>query len=206
MLAQLISLSQLVTPPSVHSPHDSGVRQVAQLNARLSYALTCLTLVWGVFTATGWVTRLTGRQAVRSTHMVFATFALAFGGIHTASFLFLTDSDEMFGWSNVLVPLVGGGQLRWALGIVGLEVMTAILISTGLVKFFVYRRWLRLHQTAYLAVGLVIVHSWLGAMANGHLEILWVAGLTLAIPTVVLGVLRFVPSRALAGTGLLSNG
>ena len=205
MSAQLITLTQLITSPTVHSAHDSGVREVAQLNARLSYALTCLTLVWGIFTATGWVVKMTGRQAVRSTHMVFATFALAFGGIHTASFLFLTDSDETFGWANVLVPLVDGGQLRWALGIVGLEVMAAILISTGLVKFFVYRRWLRLHQTAYIAVGLIIVHSWLGAVANGHLEILWLAGLTLLIPTVVLSVLRFVPSRALAGAGLLNG-
>ncbi|MFC0431965.1 ferric reductase-like transmembrane domain-containing protein [Kutzneria buriramensis] len=206
MSPQLTALTQLITSPAVHSPHDTGVRQVAQLNARLSYALTCMTLVWGIFTATGWVAKLTGRQAVRSTHMVLATFALAFGGIHTASFLFLTDSDETFGWINVLVPLVGGGQLRWALGIVGVEVMAAIMISTGLVRFFVYRRWLRLHQTAYPAVALIIVHSWLGAIANGHLEILWLAGLTVLIPTAVLTVLRVIPSRTLVGAGLLNGG
>ncbi|MFI9383074.1 ferric reductase-like transmembrane domain-containing protein [Kutzneria sp. NPDC052558] len=189
----------------MHSGHDTGVREVAQVGARLSYGLMCLTLIWGIFTATGWVSKLTGRQAVRSTHMILATFTLAFGGIHAAAFLFLTDSDEIFGVGNILIPLIDGGKVRWALGIVGLELMTTILISTGLVRFFVYRRWLRLHQTAYLAVGLTIVHSWLGAAANGHLSILWLAGVTLLVPTVVLSVLRFVPSNKLVDAGVLSR-
>jgi sulfoxide reductase heme-binding subunit YedZ len=203
---QLITLTQLIVSPTVHSAHDSGVRQVAALSARLAYALMCLTLVWGIFTATGWVTKLTGRQAVRSSHMIMATFTLAFGGLHAACFLFLTDSDEIFSWVNLTIPIIDGGQLRWAFGILGLEVMTAILISTGLVKFFVYRRWLRFHQMAYIAVGITIVHSWLGAVANGHLSIVWLGGLTLGIPTVVLAVLRFVPSKNLVGAGVLSGG
>ena len=198
-------LAQLIATSTVHSAHDSGVRQVAALSARLAYALMCLTLVWGIFTATGWVTKLTGRQAVRSSHMIMATFTLAFGGLHAACFLFLTDSDEIFSWANLTIPLVDGGQLRWALGIVGLEVMTAITISTGLVKYFVYRRWLRLHQTAYIAVGLTILHSWFGAVANGHLSIVWLGGLTLMIPTVVLAVLRWVPSKTLVGAGLINS-
>jgi len=205
-MLHIITYSQLVSTPTVHSGHDSGVREVAQVGARLSYALMCLTLIWGIFTGTGWVAKLTGRQAVRSTHMVLAAFTLAFGGIHAAAFAFLTDSDEVFGVSNILIPLVDGGKLRWGLGIVGLELMTAILISTGLVKFFVYRRWLRLHQSAYLAVGLTIVHSWLGAAANGHLSILWLGGVTLLVPTVVLSVLRFVPSNKLVSAGVLSRG
>jgi methionine sulfoxide reductase heme-binding subunit len=198
-------LAQLIATSTVHSAHDSGVRQVAALSARLAYALMCLTLVWGIFTATGWVTKLTGRQAVRSSHMMMATFTLAFGGIHAACFLFLTDSDEIFSWANLTIPLVDGGQLRWALGIVGIELMTAITASTGLVKYFVYRRWLRLHQTAYIAVGLTILHSWFGAVANGHLSIVWLGGLTLMIPTVVLAVLRWVPSKTLVGAGLINS-
>jgi len=166
----------------------------------------CLTLVWGIFTATGWVAKLTGRQAVRSTHMIMATFTLAFGIIHMVAFLFLTDSDEIFGWTNITIPLVNGGQLRWALGIVGIELMAAIAISTGLVKYFVYRKWLRLHQSTYIAVALTAVHSWLGAAANGHLAILWLSGLTLLIPTVVLAVLRFVPTTKLVGARLISGG
>jgi sulfoxide reductase heme-binding subunit YedZ len=103
-------LTQLITSPTVHSAHDSGVRQVAALSARLAYALMCLTLVWGIFTATGWVAKLTGRQAVRSSHMIMATFTLAFGGLHAACFLFLTDSDEIFSWVNLVIPVVDGGQ------------------------------------------------------------------------------------------------
>ncbi|AHH94908.1 ferric reductase-like transmembrane domain-containing protein [Kutzneria albida] len=196
----------LLATSTVHSPHDSGVRQVAALSARLAYALMCLTLVWGVFTATGWVTKLTGRQAVRSTHMMMATFTLAFGGLHAACFLFLTDSDEIFDWTNLTIPLVNGGQFRWSLGILGLELMLAITISVGLQKYFVYRRWLRLHQSAYAAVGMTIIHSWFGAVANDHLAIVWLGGLTLLVPTAVLAVLRWVPTKTLVGAGLISGG
>jgi methionine sulfoxide reductase heme-binding subunit len=199
-------LTQFIATSTVHSPHDSGVRQVAALSARLAYALMCLTLVWGVFTATGWVTRLSGRQAVRSTHTVMATLTLAFGGIHAACFLFLSDSDELFGWTNLTIPLINGGEMRWGLGIIGLELMAAIAISVGLQKYFVYRRWLRLHQSAYAAVGLTVMHSWFGAVANGHLSIVWLGGLTLLIPTVVLAVLRFVPTKTLVDSGLISGG
>ncbi|HEX3788323.1 MAG TPA: ferric reductase-like transmembrane domain-containing protein [Pseudonocardiaceae bacterium] len=187
----------------VHSPHDAGVRQVAALSARLAYVLMCLTLCWGVFVSTGWVHKLSGRQATRSSHMVFATLALAFGGLHAASFLFLT--DQHFSALMLTVPIVDGGQLRWAAGIIGFELMVAIAISTGLQRFFAYRRWLWLHRLAYVAVGLLVIHSLFGAIANGHLEILWLGGLTVLVPTIVLGAVRFVPPRLLTGAGLVEE-
>src|ERR1700743_1951939 len=84
----------LMLHPFVHatpSPHDAGVRQVAALSARLAYAMMCATLSWGVLVSTGWLHRLSGRQATRNSHMVLATLTLAFGTIHVLAFLFLTD-------------------------------------------------------------------------------------------------------------------
>jgi sulfoxide reductase heme-binding subunit YedZ len=189
----------------MRSAHDSGVRQIAALSARLAYLFMCLTLAWGVFAATGWINRLTGRTAVRATHLVFALFTIAFGLLHAISFLFLTDANELFDPLMLAVPLAGGSLLRWAPGIIGLELMIAIAVTVVLQHRVNYRRWLRFHQFGYLAVGLTAVHSWLGAIANGHLELLWLAGITIAAPVIVLCVLRFTPSRILASAGLLNG-
>jgi sulfoxide reductase heme-binding subunit YedZ len=196
-------VSVVVQLAVTRSPHDSAVRQIAALSARLAYLFMCLTLAWGVFAATGWINRLTGRAAVRATHAVFAVFTIAFGLLHAASFLFLTDAGELFDPAMLTVPLVG--LLRWAPGIIGLELMIAIAITVMLQHRVNYRRWLRFHQFGYAAVGLTAVHSWFGAVANGHLAILWLAGITILAPVTLLCVLRFTPSRVLVSVGLLNG-
>ena len=198
-------MSVVVHLAVIRSPHDSGVRQIAALSARLAYLFMCLTLSWGVFAATGWISRLTGRTAVRGTHVVFALFTIAFGVLHAVSFLFLTDANELFNPLMITVPLAAGSLLRWAPGIIGLELMIAIAITAILQHRVNYRRWLRFHQLGYVAVGLTAVHSWLGAIANGHLELLWLAGITIIAPVILLCVLRFTPSRVLASAGLLNG-
>lgn len=187
---------------AMNSPHDAGVRQDAALSARLAYALMCLTLWWGVFVSTGWVHRLSGRQATRSSHMVFATLAIAFGLLHVFSFYFLTDVH--FNTADLFIPFVDG-FLRHTAGIIGFELMIAIALSVGFQRYFRYRKWLFLHRLAYPAVALLVVHSFFGAIANGHLEVLWLAGLTFLIPTIVIAILRFVPSRMLSEVGLVSE-
>lgn len=187
---------------AVPTPHDAGVRQVAALSARLAYALMCVTLSWGVLVSTGWVHRLTGRSATRDSHMVMATLTLAFGLIHVLSFFFVTDVN--FSAVDLSVPMADG-LLRHATGIIGFEVMIAIAVSVAFQRFFKYRRWLFLHKLAYPAVALLVVHSLFGAIANGHLEILWLGGLTFLVPTAVLAVLRFVPSRVLDDVGLVGE-
>jgi sulfoxide reductase heme-binding subunit YedZ len=180
--------------------HDIGVREVAALSARLAYVFMCLTLSWGVLTYTGWIKRLTGHQAIRSGHMILATFTIATGFTHAIVFLLLREQGlNLF---NIAVPF--SGRLRHTLGILGLEIMTAILISTGLRRFIRYRNWLRFHQFAYPAVFLTVLHSWFGAVANGHLALLWLGGITVLAPAVTLAVLRFLPPRVLTRAGLLA--
>lgn len=180
--------------------HDIGVRETAALSARLAYVFMCLTLSWGVLTYTGWIKRLTGHQAIRSGHMILATFTIATGFTHAIVFLLLREQGlNLYG---ITVPF--SGKLRHTLGILGLETMTAILISTGMRRFIRYRNWLRFHQLAYIAVGLTVMHSWFGAVANGHLALLWLGGITVLAPAVTLAVLRFLPPRMLTRAGLLA--
>jgi sulfoxide reductase heme-binding subunit YedZ len=83
--------------------------------------------------------------------------------------------------------------------------MIAIIVSVAFHRLFRYRQWLFLHRLAYPAVALLVIHSLFGAIANGHLDFLWLAGLTFLVPTAVLAVLRFVPSRMLDDVGLVKE-
>src|SRR5438067_8656969 len=120
--------------------HDAGVRQIAALSARLAYLFMCLTLCWGVLTATGWVRRVTGHQALRGGHMMLAAFTLTAAGMHALAFLFL-DKKIMSG-ADIVVPFLNG-QIRHALGIIAFELMVAVTVTAGLHRFFRYRNWLR---------------------------------------------------------------
>ncbi|MTD53974.1 ferric reductase-like transmembrane domain-containing protein [Amycolatopsis pithecellobii] len=189
--------------PMAQQSTDAGLRGVAQMSARIAYVFMCLTLCWGVLTATGWVRNLTGRKALRGGHMVLATLTLAFGVVHAAAFYFL--SVGAFSIARLTVPFLPSGLARHAFGIIGLELMIAIAITAGMHRFIAYRRWLWLHRLAYLAIPLLAVHSFFGAIANGHLAVLWLAGITLLVPVVTLSVLRFLPSRALERIGLVEE-
>lgn len=179
--------------------HDIGIREVAALSARLSYVLMCLTLCWGVFTATGWIRKLTGYQAVRSGHMILASLTLATGISHAMVFMLLREQGlSLFG---IAVPF--SGLFRHALGIMGLELMIAITVAVGFKRFIAYRKWLRFHQLAYAAVAMVVVHSWFGAVANGHLAVVWLTGITVLVPAATLSVLRLLPPRWLIRMGML---
>ena len=172
--------------------HDIGIREVAALSARVAYVLMCFTLCWGILTATGWVRRATGHQAIRSGHMMLAVLTLATGTTHAAVFVLLR--EQSLSLASVALPF--SGRWRHGLGILGLELMIAITLTVGLRRFVRYRRWLRFHQLAYVAVAMVVVHSWFGAVANGHLSVLWLAGITALVPAVTLTVLRVLPQRS----------
>jgi sulfoxide reductase heme-binding subunit YedZ len=175
------------------SPYDVGLRHLAALSARIAFAMTCFALSWGVLIKTGWFRNLTGRKASTSSHMVFATLALAFGCLHAASFLFLADGP--FSLVRLTVPFVAGGLARHAFGIIGTELMLAIALSAAVRRYLPLRRWLWLHRFAYLALVLIVVHSVLGAVANGHLGTVWLGGAALLLPTLAAVVLRFTPAR-----------
>jgi sulfoxide reductase heme-binding subunit YedZ len=183
--------------------HDSGVLEMAQLSARLSYAMMCLALAWGALTSMGLVNRLTGRQALRSSHMVLATLTLAFAAVHFIAFLYLQSRQ----WTamQVLVPFNTGGKFRHTMGILAFEGMLAVFVVVGLRRWMTYYRWLWIHRLAYPAFGFGVVHAFMGAMENGHLSTMWIGGITLLVPAVTVTLLRLLPAKALTTTGLLED-
>ncbi|RSD21748.1 ferredoxin [Amycolatopsis eburnea] len=183
------------------SPHDTGIAEAAALSGRLTYLCMCLTLCWGVLAATGWVRRFSGQDALRTGHVLLAAFTLATGTVHGLTFLFL--EDDPFGVADLLLPFYDGVP-RHAIGIAGLELVLAVSVTAGLRRGAREARWLRFHQAGYLAVGLLAVHAWLGAVSSGHLAVVWLAGITLLVPPVLLSVLRVLPAAVLARAGLVT--
>lgn len=186
---------------AVDPGHDSGVRDMAALSARLAYASMCLTVTWGVLTSTGWVNRITGRQALRGGHQVLATLTLAFACVHAAAFLLL--HSEPFTVARLVVPFTG--SLRHTFGVLALEGMLAAAVVVALRRWTSYWRWLWLHRLAYPAFAAGLLHSFFGALANNHLAAVWLGGITLLVPAVTMAVLRFLPARTLATAGLVED-
>lgn len=185
-----------------YTSFDSGVRTVAALSARLAYLAMCLTLCWGIFTSTGWVQRFTGHQALRTGHIMLATFTIATATVHGLSMLFL--DEQIVVGTQVVVPFLNG-YVRHAIGIIAFDLMVAIMVTAGMHRFFRYRNWLRFHQVAYVAIALGVAHSWWGAWSNGNFELLWLAGITVLAPAIALTVVRFLPISMLITIGLVAG-
>jgi ferredoxin len=183
------------------SPHDAGIAEAAALSGRLTYFCMCFTLCWGVLAAAGWVRRSGGRDALRTGHVVLAAFTLATGALHGLTFLFL--DDDAFGVAELLLPFYDG-TTRHALGIVGFELVVAVSVTAGLRRGAREGRWLHFHQLGYPAIGLLAAHAWLGAVRSGHLAVVWLAGITLLVPPIVLSALRVLPASALVRAGLIT--
>lgn len=183
--------------------HDTGIREIAALSARAAYAMMCLSLCWGVLTSIGWVQRATGRQALRSGHMVLSTLTLAFASVHVIAFSMLRLGP--FSVIQMFVPFNPASPLRHSLGILAFEGMLTAAVFVGLRRFMSYYRWLWIHRLAYPAFALGVAHSYFGAVASGHLAVVWLVGLTLLIPAVTLAIVRFMPAKALATTGLIED-
>lgn len=189
---------------SSDAAHDGGVLEVSVLSARIAYALMCLTLTWGVLTSLGWVNRVTGRQALRSGHMILASLTLAFAGVHGMTFLLLDAST--LSYADLFAPFATDVKLRVTFGTLAFEGMLAATLAIGLRRFMSYWRWLWLHRLAYPAFGVGVLHAFMSAMYSGTLSGLWLIGITFLIPAVTVTVVRFIPARALATTGLIEDG
>jgi sulfoxide reductase heme-binding subunit YedZ len=196
-------LLQFAADPAVDAGHDEGLLDMGSLTARLAYAMMCLTLTWGALTSMGWVNRFTGRQALRSGHMVLATLTLAFAGVHIGSFLMMR--IQPYTIEAVLVPFTSGQKFPYTMGILSFEGMLIAALTVGLSRWMSYYRWLWVHRLAYPAFAFGVGHALLGASARGDLEILWLGGITLLVPAVTIAFVRFMPAKALTTTGLLED-
>jgi len=175
---------------------DAAIRSEAALAGYLSYGLMAMSVVWGIFLATGWARRIVRHQAVYNGHMTLALGTIAFAVIHALSYIF--QKKEHFSFVKTFVPFVQGGEIEVALGIVGLELMIGATVAVTLTHLLNYRRFRKVHIGGTY-VGAVL--SWVHVLTTSpEARSLGLVGITVAAAALVciaMGVLRLLPpSRA----------
>jgi sulfoxide reductase heme-binding subunit YedZ len=194
---------QLMAGQAGDADVDAGVLELGAVSGRLAFALMCLSLTWGVLVSAGWANRLTGRQALRSGHIVLSSLAMGFIFSHMISFLSLR--AQLYSFVNVFIPFNGGVPLRVTMGILAFEAMVACSIAVGVRRWLSYRQWLGFHRLTYVAYALGVVHSFFGAYNSGTQAGVWLLGILFLVPTLTVAALRFMPARTLTSTGLFDE-
>lgn len=196
-------LLQLVAGQAGDADVDAGVISLGAVSGRLAFALMCLSLTWGVLVSASWATRLTGRPALRSGHVVLSSLTMGFIFSHMISFLFLR--SELYSFVNVFIPFNGGVPLRVTMGILAFEGMVAASIAVGVRRWLSYRQWLGFHRVTYVLFGFGVVHAFFGAFNSGTLSGLWLLGILFLVPALTVTALRFMPDRTLTSSGLFDE-
>jgi sulfoxide reductase heme-binding subunit YedZ len=173
---------------------DGGVRKAATLAGYVSYGLMALTVVWGVLTTTGLAKRAVRRQSLYMSHMALAIATLSFGVIHAITYVFQT--QEKFTYVKAFIPFAQGGEIEVAVGIVGLELMAALMATIVIQRRIGYRTWHTLHYGLYGAFALAALHTY----ATGkEAQTVGLIGLTVAaalLVVLVMTVMRFLPATS----------
>jgi len=172
---------------------DAELRKEAALAGYLSYGLMAMTLVWGIFLATGWARRIVRRSAVYGGHLALAIAAQSFAVIHALSYVLQTQTH--FSIVETFVPFAGGGEPEVALGIVGLELMMGASVAAALVYKLNYRRFRKTHIVGTYAGAIL---SWVHVLATSNeAKSLGLLGLTIAaiaLVCIIFAVLRVLPA------------
>ncbi|MFJ1709732.1 ferric reductase-like transmembrane domain-containing protein [Kitasatospora sp. NPDC088346] len=178
-----------------HVTYDDGVHHLARLTALTAYALTVSAVVLGVVLRMRYFHRAVNRATVYGAHMTTALSALIFGAIHGLTFLY--QPVWRIGAVELAVPFTGDLQrVPVGLGILGTELAIAVGCSVWLQRRLGYRRWLKVHQLAYAAFGLIWLHVFTVHPEPRHLD---PVALTVAVGagTCLLAfTIRIIPSQS----------
>jgi predicted ferric reductase len=163
--------------------------------ALIAYVLMVATIVLGVVLRLRFMQRAVNRSTFYGAHMVLALSALIFGALH--GFTFLYQPIWQIGARELTVPFVGGVQrIPVGFGILGTELAVAVGCSVWLQRRLGYHRWLRFHQLAYVAFGLIWLHVFLVHPEPRH-DNLVAIGIAAGAGTCLLAFLiRAFPSRS----------
>jgi predicted ferric reductase len=137
--------------------------------------------------------RTVNRATVYGAHMTLALSALIFGAIHGVTFRYQAVWE--INTANLLVPFTGGQQrIPVGCGILGTELAIAVGCSVWLQQRLGYRRWLKFHQLAYVAFGLIWVHVFTVHPEPRHLNLVAVGIAAGALGCLLAFLIRALPS------------
>jgi sulfoxide reductase heme-binding subunit YedZ len=153
----------------VRSPAES-IHLVAATAGFLSYALLWATVLWGVLLRRGWSSASQKYSSLYATHMTLSLIGLTLGWGHALTQLANPTGtvylvDEFIPFANYQDPIGIG------VGVIGTEIMTALLISVIVQRRLGYARWRAIHVLAYASFTLVAGHILLSGSDVGPLYV-----------------------------------
>ncbi|MEY9948471.1 ferric reductase-like transmembrane domain-containing protein [Kitasatospora sp. GAS1066B] len=176
-------------------PYDTGVHEIARLFAIISYTLMVATVLLGIVLRMRYFQRNVNRKTVYGAHMTLALSALIFGALHGVTFCYQSVWD--ISTVDLLVPFTGGLQrVPVGFGVLGTELAIAAGCSVWLQQRLGYAKWLRLHQLAYLAFGLIWLHIFTVHPEPRHVNVVAVGVAAGALACLLAFLIRALPSTS----------
>lgn len=142
--------------------NDTVLWEVARAGGLVAVAMLGTSVASGLLMGMRWSSSGWPRSLLNEVHRFLTLLALVFTGVHVAGLLL--DGGAGIGPVQVLVPLAAADQ-PWAVaaGVLSLELLVAVQVSTLLRSRIGYARWRRLHGLAFAVLALGVVHG----LANG---------------------------------------
>lgn len=136
---------------------QESVHLVAATVGFISYALLWLGIVWGALLRGAWANTRLRHATVGATHQLLIVCGLVLALVHALAQLAVPGGPVR--WINELVPFSTTTD-RWGtgLGVIAIELLLAIALSTLVQRRLGYRRWRSLHTFGYLAFTLMSGH------------------------------------------------
>jgi sulfoxide reductase heme-binding subunit YedZ len=134
-----------------------SVHLVAASVGFVSFFLLWLAVVWGIMLRNGWAQTRVKHATVYSVHMVLSLLGITLGIVHALAQL-ASPTGTVF-LLHVLVPFSHAfDRIGIGVGVVGLEVLFALVLSILIRRRLGYSRWRAVHAFAYMAFMLVVAH------------------------------------------------
>lgn len=174
----------------------------------VSLMLLTTTILLGVVASVGWTSERWPRFLSQDVHRNVSLLCLVFLGIHVATTVL--DGYVPIGVVNVFVPFTSPYRpIYVGLGAVGLDLLVAVLITSGLRHRIGYGSWRFVHWLAYLCWPIALIHG-LGTGTDTQLPA--TLAIEAACTATVLAAFAWrmatghtlpAPGRAAAGVGAL---
>ena len=135
----------------------------------VSLVLLTATILLGVVASVGWTTERWPRFLSQDVHRNVSLLCLVFLGIHVSTTVL--DGYVPIGLVNVFVPFLSPYRpLYVGLGALGLDLLLAVLITSGLRHRIGYASWRFVHWLAYLCWPIALLHG-LGSGTDTQLPV-----------------------------------
>jgi ferredoxin/DMSO/TMAO reductase YedYZ heme-binding membrane subunit len=152
-------------PDQQHSVH-----MVAASVGFTSFGFLWLAVVWGIVLRSGWGLSRIRHATIYGIHMTVTLFAFMLGWVHGIAQLAAPRGhvrviDE---WAPFVNPV---DRFGIGFGVLGLEIMTALLFSVLIQRRLGYRRWKRLHSLAHISFAMIAAHILISGSDTRNLQV-----------------------------------